>query len=511
MTSADQSGTHGGTESAGNLLSSLTSSDLARQSEQLRAQSQRRLPSIPKSTLDDWHDAVRDSAPSMTASYAAVVPLSEACIADSAPGNCCSPEQSAIEGSGLGDMLYHASDPGPRCIFGHGGADAIHLGPTNSLAAGGSSGDAIYGSSAADVILGGPGFDSIYAGPGDDRVWAGSDGAGVYGGSGADLLTGDIHVDTIYGQDGNDTIRGAGGDDLLWGDDGDDHIEGGSGADWIDGGDGNDIIRPGLGRDTVYAGAGDDRVIIAHACEIEAGETLDGASGHDTLVVPAPLDELSTTGVSVQGFETIEIDPFAAQDSPCSCSGHGSATIDDDDVTCTCDPGWSGESCETCEFPEDCFDPQHANSIANELNALAPPLASDSPLHAAYVLDFSYIAASADHLVVAVATDPVETGRSFPATDLAHPPVQFEYTLVVDRLLGSAAAPTTVNFTRWTTPGVESSHGLQIRAGTKYLFALRAEEGELTLLDAYPVKDDGIDLHTMIPRVDEIDIIVGAL
>ncbi len=97
---------------------------------------------------------------------------------------------------------------------------------------------------------------------------------------GAFSITGGGAGDTITGGAGNDTLSGGAGADSL---------VGGGGADSILGGAGNDTISGGTGNDTVDGGDGNDHITMQ-----DAGDSLDGGAGTDTLVIVSPLTGATT-------------------------------------------------------------------------------------------------------------------------------------------------------------------------------------------------------------------------
>jgi Ca2+-binding RTX toxin-like protein len=138
----------------------------------------------------------------------------------------------------------------------------------------------------------------------DNFIFYVADSTGQYiVGAGDDTLTGTTAAEVIVGGLGNDTLSGAGGNDNL---------VGGVGNDLLDGGTGGDVLNGGTGVDTatyasagslvvVYLGApslnygdavGDSYVSIEvlvgsgysdYLYSSEAGETVNGGSGVDTI------------------------------------------------------------------------------------------------------------------------------------------------------------------------------------------------------------------------------------
>jgi Ca2+-binding RTX toxin-like protein len=119
------------------------------------------------------------------------------------------------------------------------------------------------------------------------------------GGPGDDIYNGTPGDDTVHGNGGNDTLNGAGGNDSLYGDDGNDHI---------DGGDGNDYIYGGQGADTLIGGAGDDTFFIGSMTDVAAGETIDGGSGSNKLLIMSPnyvYELLDISGATITNVQSI--------------------------------------------------------------------------------------------------------------------------------------------------------------------------------------------------------------
>src|SRR5262249_57252865 len=100
-------------------------------------------------------------------------------------------------------------------------------------------------------------------------------------GTGNDKLYGDEGNDTLYGGRGEDTLSGGTGNDTLYGQSDDDTLYGGEGRDNLYGGDGNDYL---VSNGTFY-----DRPLYcdtpADAGFTDAGGTLDGGAGSDTITV----------------------------------------------------------------------------------------------------------------------------------------------------------------------------------------------------------------------------------
>jgi hypothetical protein len=158
--------------------------------------------------------------------------------------------------------------------------------------------------------------------------------------------------DFVSTGEGDDLIHGGDGNDHLKGDGGDDVIIGGGGSDNIEAGSGDDSIVPGSGKDHVNAGRGDDTVTIFDTCEAPSDEVLQGGPGNDTLVTPVSVAELTALGVTVEGFENVVVQNGSCQ-SECAadvpdCSDRGTCVNGDapGEMSCDCDPGFSGDNCQ---------------------------------------------------------------------------------------------------------------------------------------------------------------------
>ena len=104
----------------------------------------------------------------------------------------------------------------------------------------------------------------------------------VVGGGGNEFIT---------GWTGNESITGLGGDDTLVGD------------------TGNDTLSGGAGNDSVIGGVGDDVFVFGGTTVVTTGETVDGTSGTDTLLVASSTDltglvMLNIDGVSIASGQT---------------------------------------------------------------------------------------------------------------------------------------------------------------------------------------------------------------
>ncbi len=109
----------------------------------------------------------------------------------------------------------------------------------------------------------------------------------------AQNLEGKGRADLLFGSDEADVINGAGGGDVILAYGGDDTVSGGDGAD------------------TILAGAGNDRVVVSSAPE--AGDSVDGQEGRDTLAFDAvgEINDMIAT-LDISGVEVLDIDNSAA-------------------------------------------------------------------------------------------------------------------------------------------------------------------------------------------------------
>lgn len=276
--------------------------------------------------------------------------------------------QTCLVGLEGDDVLTHLSGSGNRTSLGGPGDDTLTASSSTAVLADGGEGadhivlfggpneaygdigdDLIYSGNDDDQVFGGPGDDDIFvsggpdivdAGEGNDYVLGGDLGDVVLGGPGNDHIVGGFGADQIDGGEGDDLILGYGGADLIRGGPGNDDIdalgfggstiEGNAGDDAINGSSSDDVIIPGPGADLVSAGLGDDIVVVEDACELVAGEVLDGGPlGSDTLWLPVSLAEAQAAGVIITGFETVERLTFPKRLS-CPGSQQGNPLVDVD-------------------------------------------------------------------------------------------------------------------------------------------------------------------------------------
>jgi streptogramin lyase len=222
-----------------------------------------------------------DSSGNSVSTYETIVVAPSADFA-----SCCGRANvSDIFGTNNADNINYFNDTKDRDIDGRGGYDVISTGTGNDCLIGGLGDDNMTSTKGNDVYYGGEGSDTLsaciwgggnllaYGGPGRDNIVAQlCDSTTIYGGAGPDNITGSAKVDTVY---------------------------------------------PGSGIDNVNTGSGNDTVILLHACEIDAGETLDGGTGTDTLISPVSVDELRAAGVTVRRFENVIISQNDAHLSDC--------------------------------------------------------------------------------------------------------------------------------------------------------------------------------------------------
>jgi serralysin len=134
----------------------------------------------------------------------------------------------------------------------------------------------VTGGAGADTLVGNLKANRLSSGGGDDLV----DGL-----AGKDTLTGGFGADTLRGGEGRDVARY--GDGLAWLDLADAGFGAGEGrGDVLEGievlvfGAGGNRVRGGAGAELIQAGAGNDTLLPG------AGDTLDGGSGTDILLLP---------------------------------------------------------------------------------------------------------------------------------------------------------------------------------------------------------------------------------
>jgi VCBS repeat-containing protein len=140
------------------------------------------------------------------------------------------------------------------------------------------------------------------------------------------VLTGNGSANVINGTNGIDLIFGLGGDDQLFGGDGSDLVEGGNGNDSVDGGAGNDIVDGGKGNDTVNGGAGSDiasggdgnDILVYIASEnVDATDLYFGGRGTDTLRLVLTSSEAAAAAADIAAFQSF----LAAHVSPSAFIG----------------------------------------------------------------------------------------------------------------------------------------------------------------------------------------------
>lgn len=90
-----------------------------------------------------------------------------------------------------------------------------------------------------------------------------------------------INIDAKSVANGLSILGNAGANNII----GTDVTNGSTVVDTIDGGDGNDMITGGAGMDSLSGGLGDDIFVINSLSEYGSGETINGSTGADSLVV----------------------------------------------------------------------------------------------------------------------------------------------------------------------------------------------------------------------------------
>ncbi|HWJ82263.1 MAG TPA: calcium-binding protein [Nocardioides sp.] len=155
--------------------------------------------------------------------------------------------------------------------------------------------DAIVGTPGRDVILAGAGDDVVRGRGGKDIICLGSGNDRAYGGRGQDVLQAGA---------GDDALDGGAGFDLVVAGDGADHITGTGGYGFVDGGAGSDLVELVADRGTyVNAGADDDTVVL-HAGTLDAGVSLFGGPGTDSVDVTLPA-AVGAARLSQRGSSTL--------------------------------------------------------------------------------------------------------------------------------------------------------------------------------------------------------------
>jgi Ca2+-binding RTX toxin-like protein len=253
---------------------------------------------------------------------------------------------SNITGGAFNDTIEGGS--GNSVLIGNGGTDlltyanaaagvTVNLATTTAQATGGSGSDTISGfenltgSGFADTLTGDTGVNVIDGGNGDDVIDGGDGtavdtldgGAGtntlsyasltggsgvvvnlstvsVSGGGGADSIASFLN---IAGSTYSDVLTGDTGANVIAGGDGNDTLDGLAGIDVMSGGNGNDTLISDTGADTMTGDAGDDLFSMANG-EFDAGETIDGGTGTDTISMFNATTVDYTTGV-LAGLETL--------------------------------------------------------------------------------------------------------------------------------------------------------------------------------------------------------------
>ncbi len=164
----------------------------------------------------------------------------------------------------------------------------------NETIIGSTASDTILGNDGADLIRGGAGADSLDGGLGDDTLsYEGSD-VGVNVQFDMNFATGGDATGDVIG--GFENLVGSSFGDFLQGDGAANEIIGGLGSDVMSGRGGVDLIVGGDGNDIIIFESGDDTI----------GETYDGGSDFDSLLIRGPDDVVvNLTDDTVTSFETL--------------------------------------------------------------------------------------------------------------------------------------------------------------------------------------------------------------
>ena len=189
-----------------------------------------------------------------------------------------------LTGSGYADTL--TGDIGVNVISGGVGNDVIDGGDGTAI----------------DTLDGGAGTNTLsYASlTGGSGVVVNLSTVSVSGGGGADSIAGFLN---IAGSTYSDVLTGDTGANVIAGGDGNDTLDGLAGIDVMSGGNGNDTLISDTGADTMTGDAGDDLFSMANG-EFDAGETIDGGTGTDTISMFNATTVDYTTG-SLANIETL--------------------------------------------------------------------------------------------------------------------------------------------------------------------------------------------------------------
>ena len=181
-------------------------------------------------------------------------------------------------------------------------ASTLYIGDdhANSIAAGATTGSALFGGLGDDSLQASGAFDLLQGNSGNDSLQATGGSSTVYGGQDNDTIVVSGLSNFAQANKGADTIQGqALGIDTLLGGQGDDHISGGglldgnlgndfiSGSGQLIGEDGDDtLISPGA-HDVLNGGAGNDLLSATHGADLVNGgagdDTIDGSANASTL------------------------------------------------------------------------------------------------------------------------------------------------------------------------------------------------------------------------------------
>ena len=106
----------------------------------------------------------------------------------------------------------------------------------------------------------------------------------IAAGRSCDTVDGTEGDDTLFGERGRDMLDGEEGDDLLNGGAWHDALDGGEGDDTLDGGAWDDLLVGGAGADVLDGGAGDD-MLVGHVPDAGDGANMDisARAYHDAL------------------------------------------------------------------------------------------------------------------------------------------------------------------------------------------------------------------------------------
>jgi Ca2+-binding RTX toxin-like protein len=154
--------------------------------------------------------------------------------------------------------------------------------------------DLIIANANDNILNGGLGSDDIRGGDGNDTLDGGVGEDHLYGQAGNDTLRGGVDntVDFLFGGDGNDLLDASDPDleagDSMSGENGNDTLLGSVHGDIMDGGMGNDLMNGGDGSDVIKGDSGEEDSVNQYGAD-----TLNGDAGSDKIIGGGNGDTLS--------------------------------------------------------------------------------------------------------------------------------------------------------------------------------------------------------------------------